>query len=189
MMENPSTISAGERSPRRPAVHAEAEPVLLALPSRPMESALASRDAGGEAFLEQLQVLATGSGPKVETALLLDLLSQSPGMDKGLVDPAELHGYPNPLAAINAYKHRLHALRCEFVNVRLSLHELETQLTQSRYRNEVLEKHVRFLDATLEEMRSSRAWKWVQKCSRWRRIVTAWCERLRQIARGSLHEK
>ena len=165
-------------SPRRLAVHAEAEPVLLALPPRRRDR---PPEAGGQAFLEQLQVLETGCGPKVETTLLMHLLSQSPDLDRSLVDPAELHGYPNPLAAINAYKHRLHALRCEFVNVRLSLHERETQLHQSRYRNEVLEKHVQFLDATLEEMRASRAWKWVEKCSRWRRIVAGWCG---QAARG-----
>ncbi|MGH7169414.1 MAG: hypothetical protein ACRELG_03950 [Gemmataceae bacterium] len=168
-------------SPRR-AVHSQDDPVLLALPPRRIEGPSGPQEPSGEALLEQLQVIETGCGPRVEAALLMELLSRSPSLEKSLVDPAEVHSYHNPLAAVNAYKHRLHALRCEFVNVRLLLHERETQLNQSRYRNEVLEKHVQFLDATLEEMRASRAWKWVEKCSRWRRIAAGWSERFCHLA-------
>jgi hypothetical protein len=170
-----------EGTTSRLAVRSEADPVLLTLPRR-IESQPGPQQDSGEAFGERLQILETGCGPRVDTALLVDLLSRSPGLEKSLVDPVEVHGYPNPLAAVNAYKHRLHALRCEFVNVRLRMHDLETQLNQSRYRNEVLEKHVRFLDATLEEMQASRAWKWVEKISRWRRIMAGWRERFYQVA-------
>ena len=181
-MEDPSTIPMAKGATSRLAVHPEAEPVLLALPPRRSPGPSRSQEVGEEVFLDQLQIIETGCGPQVESALLRDLLSRSPGLEEGLVDPAEVHSYPNPLAAVNAYKHRLHALRCEFVNVRLLLHELETQLNQSRYRNEVLEKHVRFLDGTLEAMRASRAWKWAEKCSRWRRIAAGWRDRFCQVA-------
>lgn len=100
----------------------------------------------------------------MESALLMDLLTRSPGLGQALADPLEAHNSPNPLAAVNAYKHRLHALRCEYVNLRLDLLE----------RCEVLEKHVQFLEATLEEIRTSRAWKLVERCSRFRRIVLGW---------------
>jgi len=182
MMDNPSTIPEDEGAPCRLAVHPESDPVLLALPPRRIDTKSRPPDDSGEAVLEQLQIIEMGCGPKVESALLVDLLSRSPGLEESLVDPAEVHSYANPLAGVNAYKHRLHALRCEFVNVRLLLHELETQLEQSRYRNEVLEKHVHFVDATIEEMRASRAWKWAEKCSRWRRIAAGWRERFYRAA-------
>jgi len=176
-MEKPSAIPRQDGAAFPRAVHSENDPVLLALPPRRTDGGPPAKEDAGTAFLHELQILETGCGPKVEMALLLDLLSRSPGLEQSLVDPAEVHGYPNPLAAVNAYKHRLHALRCEFANVRLQMHELETQLNQSSYRNEVLEKHVQFLDRTLEEMRASRAWKWVEKWSRWRRMLLGWRER------------
>lgn len=137
-----------------------------------------------DACLEQLEVIETGSGPQVEAAFLKDLLARSPGLGPTLADPFEVHDYHNPLASVNAYKHRLHALRCEFVNVRLRLHELETQLTQSSYHREVLEKHVQFLNATLTQMQASRAWKLAEKISRWHRLLSRWLGRLSSVARG-----
>ncbi len=154
-----------------PSVHAETDPVLLALPQRRTDGEAA---IGAETCLAKLHVIETASGPKVERDLLVDLLERSPGLEQALADPSEIHSYHNPLAGTNAYKHRLHALRCEYVNVRLRIYDLETQLDQSRYRVEVLEKHVRFLNATLEQMRASRAWKLVEKCNRWRRNVSQW---------------
>jgi hypothetical protein len=137
----------------------------------------ALHQASGELCLDQLQAIETGCGPKVETALLTELLARSPGLAPSLVDPAEVHNYHNPNAAVNAYKHRLHGLRCEYASARLRIYDLETQLDQSRYRALVLEKQVQFLDAVLEQMRASRGWKLVEKCSRWRRIVSTWLRR------------
>ncbi|MHB1422053.1 MAG: hypothetical protein ACYC3I_02420 [Gemmataceae bacterium] len=122
-------------------------------------------------------MIETGSGPSVEMDLLTRLLAGSPGLAMSLADPVEVHNYHNPNAAVNAYKHRLHGLRCEYVNARVRIHDLETQLDQSRYHREVLEKQVRFLENTLEQMRASRGWKLVERCSRWRRSTTGWFRR------------
>lgn len=149
-------------------------PVLLSLPTRRGEKQPATGEESSDPILERLHVIETGSGPRVETTLLTDLLKRHLGLDQVLTDPLEVQLYHNPLASINAYKHRLHALRCEYVNARMRIYDLETQLDQSRYRVEVLEKHVRFLDGTLEQMRASRGWQLVEKCSRWRRIVSGW---------------
>lgn len=173
-VEKPMTIPLSEGATARPSVSTETAPVLLALPQRRTDGEPAMHEAGTESCLEQLQAIETGSGPKVERDLLVELLARSPGLERGLADPSEVHNYHNPLAGVNAYKHRLHALRCEYVNVRLRIYDLETQLDQSRYRVEVLEKHIRFLDATLEQMCASRAWKLVERCSRWRRSVSRW---------------
>jgi hypothetical protein len=164
-MKNPVTIPTGEGAAAEPSLPPETDPVLLALPSR---------WTNNEPCREPLQVIETGCGPRVETALLRDLLARSPGLGQALADPTEAPNDHHPLAGINAYKHRLHALRCEYANVRLRVYDLETQLDQSCYRIEVLEKHIRFLDATLEKMRSSRGWKLVEKISRWRRRATQW---------------
>jgi hypothetical protein len=149
----------------------ENDPVLLALPPRRVECQPPRAEASGEPCLEQLYLIETGCGPKVETALLVDLLSRNLDLAETLVDPSEVHNYHNPLASVNAYKHRLHAIRCEYVSARLRIFDLEAQLDRSRSRVEVLERHVQFLDATLEQMRASRGWKLVEKCSRWRKIV------------------
>lgn len=148
----------------------ENEPVLLALPLRRGDSQAAEDGERDEPCLEQFQVIETGCGPPVETALLVELLTRSTGLGPGLADPAEVHHYHNPLAAVNAYKHRLHGLRCDYVNARLRIRDLETQLE----RLQLLEKHVRFLEDTLTEMRASRGWQLVEKCSRWRRTLSGW---------------
>ncbi len=153
---------------------AESDPVLLTLPPRRGEKQPATAGENRDPRLERLHVIETESGPTVETALLTDLLARHLGLDQVLSDPVEVQLYHNPLASVNAYKHRLHALRCEYVNARMRIYELETQLDQSRYRVKELEKHVRFLDDTLGQMRESRGWRLVQKCSRWRRIVSEW---------------
>jgi hypothetical protein len=156
------------------AFQAENNPVLLSLPPRRVEKQTAMAGVGYDASLEQLQAIETGSGPKMETALMTDLLARHLGLDQVLADPVEVHIYHNPLASVNAYKHRLHALRCEYLSARLRIDDLETQLNQSRNRVGTLEKHVQYLDDTLEQMRASRAWKLVEMCSSWRRFLSAW---------------
>jgi len=177
-LEKPATIPGNATETGQLVSPTENDPVLLALPRR-VESQTPRAEESGEPCLEQLQVIETGCGPKVETALLVDLLSRNLGLAETLADPSEVHSYHNPLASVNAYKHRLHAIRCEYVSARLHIYDLEKQLNQSRYRVEVLEKHVQFLDATLEQMRASRGWKLVEKCSRWRKIVSGWLGRRR----------
>lgn len=183
-MEKPSTAPAKEGSTLRLTAHPQPQPVLLPLPARSTESRQGKPEAGGEPCLEELQVIETGSGPQVEAVLLKELLAQSPGLRATLADPFEAHQYQGPLAGVNAYKHRLHALRCEFVNVRLRLHEMETQLTQSNYHREVLQKHVQFLDTTLAQIRSSRAWQWTEKFSRWHRRIMHCFAHVFSTARG-----
>src|SRR5262249_12079952 len=129
-------IPANETETGRLAFQAENDPVLLALPPRRGVSQTARAEESGEPCLEQLQVIETGCGPKVEAALLVDLLSRNLGLGETLADASEVHNYHSPLASVNAYKHRLHALRCEYVNARLRIYDLETQLDQSRYRVE-----------------------------------------------------
>ncbi|GEM_PF-3781510 len=90
--------------------------------------------------LEQLHLIEAGSLPRGETALLRDLLTRSPAVGNGL-------------AGVNAYKHRLHALRCENINLRRRLYDLETQLNQ---------------------MRATRGWKLLEKYRRWRQTVSGW---------------
>src|SRR5690348_14536202 len=98
-VEKPSAIPRQEGTTSRLGVHPEADPVFLALPTRRIDGRPKAQEGTGEAFLQALQVIETGCGPKIESALLMDLLSRSPGLEQGLVDPAEVHGYPNPLAA------------------------------------------------------------------------------------------
>jgi hypothetical protein len=90
--------------------------------------------------LEQLHLIGTGNIPRSETALLRDLLTRSPEGTNGLV-------------SVNAYKHRLHALRCENINLRRRIHDLETQLNQ---------------------MRATRGWKLLEKYRQGRRTVWRW---------------
>jgi hypothetical protein len=120
----------------------EADPVLLALPLRRTDDGVKDESA-----LEQLHAIETGSGPKVEMALLLELLKESPGLEQSLVDPTEVHNYHNPHASINAYKQRLHAIRCEYVDLRL---RLETELNQ---------------------VRGSRMWRLANEWNRWRQLL------------------
>lgn len=106
-----------------------------------------------EPCLEQLHLIEIGSGPRIETTLLRERLARSPGLGQELADPTEIQNYSHPLAGVNAYKHRLHALRCENIYLRVRLQELETQL---------------------EQIRASRGWKLLEKYRRWRRTVGSW---------------
>jgi|SRR5579875_431217 len=93
-----------------------------------------------EPCLEQLYLIETERGPRSETALLKEVLRRCPEWEP-------------ELAYVNAYKHRLHALRCENVNLRLRIQDLETQLNQ---------------------MRATRGWRLLEKYRRWRRMVSGW---------------
>lgn len=93
-----------------------------------------------EPCLEQLHLIETGSVPRVETAMLRELLARSP--EQGQVR-----------ANVNGYKHRLHALRCENFDLRLRIHDLETQIKQ---------------------MCATRGWKMLERLRWWRRTVSGW---------------
>jgi hypothetical protein len=135
-MENPA------RNPLQERERSEADPVLLALPLRQR-----GEETAAESCLEQLHIIETSSGPKVEMALLLELLRESPGLEQSLVDPTEVHNYHNPLASINAYKQRLHAIRCEYVDLRMRL------------------------EAELGQVRASRMWRLANELNRWRQLL------------------
>lgn len=144
-MNDPLTIAVDEAAMVRLAAPPHTDPVLLALPGRQTEC----RSPGEEA----IHLLETGSGPRIETALLREMLARDPHLAKCLADPTETPNHPHPLAGVNAYKHRLHALRCENVNLRLRVHDLETQLSR---------------------MRATRGWQLLEKYRRWRRTVFGW---------------
>ncbi len=122
-----------------------------------------------EEYLARLQVIETGWGPQSESALLRDLLTQSPQLTGG-------H------ARLNAYKHRLHALRRDYVNAHLRTLDLEDQLSQARLQIQRLEARVQHLSGTLEQMRARLVWKVVERCRRWRRIIAVWLRRARRTA-------
>lgn len=160
-MENPATNPPVD--PKKGRENREADPVLLALPRRGWDDQLAP----GETCLEQLQVIETGSGPKVETALLLESLKRSPGLEQSLVDPVEVHNYHNALADINAYKHRLHAIRCEYVELRM---RLESELVQVRMR----------LESELAQVRASTMWRLANEFHRWRKLLVQYIRSFRR---------
>jgi hypothetical protein len=165
----------------------QTDPVLLALPRR-TNSEPPAREQSGAPELDRLHLIETACGPKAEVDLLVELLTRTPGLAQSLADPNEVHNYHNPLASVNAYKHRMHALRCEYVNARLRALDLEEQLSEARARIERLQNHIQFLDATLQAMRTSRAWKAAEKCSRWSRAVARWLRRLPHAAKSKAIE-
>jgi len=155
--------AAAAKSPARP--EPESDPVFLALPWCPA-------NAESEAWLEHLHIIETDCSPKVEQSLLVDLLNRSAGFAQSLADRTEVHHYQNPLASLNAYKHRLQAIRCEYVSAHLRVEELQVQLAESRSAIQRLERHAEFLHLTIEQMQASRGWKLLEKCRRWRRIAS-----------------
>ena len=165
-----ASLGSGTSSP------IETDPIVLVLPAC-RKNIVPETPEDNAPVLEQLHAIETGSTPKVELAWLTQLLARSPGLALGLSDPHEGHNYHHPLASVNAYKHRLHALRREFVTTRLRTVELEMQLTEARARVQRLENHVQFLEQTLHHMRSSRAWQWTERCSRWRQTLLRWLGR------------
>lgn len=151
------------------------------------------------AFLKHLQLIETGSTPKAELSVLRELLNQAPQFGQVLADPTEAQHYPGPFAYINAYKHRLHALRCEFVTARFriqelseqrdQLHQQRDQLHQQRdqlqQQRDQLQQQRDELDRRLsqeimgfrlwrDELLTSRAWKMAVRCSRIRQTFLRW---------------
>jgi hypothetical protein len=124
-----------------------------------------------EECLKQLQAIETGWSPEGESALLRDLLTPSHGPTGGRADR-------------NAYKHRLHALRRDYVNAHLRTLDLEDQLSQARLRILRLEARVQHLSGTLEQMRARLVWKVEERCRRWRRMVPIWLRHLRRLGRS-----
>lgn len=139
-----------------------------------MDTQTIERKENGELCLEQLQVVETGWGPKGESALLMDLLKRSFGLVESLADPTEVQNVSSPLASLNSYKHRLHALRCEYADARVRGIELEEQLAEANLRILRLEAHVKHLDGTLEQIYASRFWKVKERCARCWRTVLRW---------------
>jgi hypothetical protein len=109
----------------------------------------------------------------------MELLKGSLGLPPNFAELTEVHIDPSPLADLNAYKHRLQALRCEYAGARLRGLELEEQLAEARLR-------ILHLDATLTQIYASRFWKvrerlhasplWKIKegCARCWRTVSRW---------------
>jgi hypothetical protein len=156
-------------------------PVLLALPQRRTNAAIETHPdpaTPDEPALASLQAIETGSSPQVESALLRELLQRSPAMLPSLVDPTEVHNYQSALAGISAYKHRLQAIRCEYMRARIRAEDLEIQLKESHYEIGCLQKHIEYLDGIIGKMRASRGWQLVEKCSRLRQSVSRLVGRL-----------
>jgi hypothetical protein len=171
-MENPVANTVSEAAAAKAPANSgpETEPIFLALP-RPSAQPENEGDAS-KGWLERLHLIETEGGPKVEQSLLVEMLNRSSGFPEYLADPAEVQNYHNPFASLNAYKHRIQAIRCEFVNAHLRAESLALQLAESRSAIQRLEQHTEYLRFTLEQMQASRAWKLLEKCSGWRRAVS-----------------
>jgi hypothetical protein len=139
-----------------------------------MDTRTREREEAGELCLEQLQAIETGWGPRVESDLLMDLLKRSLGLTESQADPTEVQHDRNPLASLNAYKHRLHALRCEYADARLRGIELDEQLAEAHLRILRLEARVKHLDTTLEHIYAARFWKVRECCARCWRTISRW---------------
>jgi hypothetical protein len=123
---------------------------------RRMDTHTVEREEDSELGREPLQAIETGWGPKVESALLMELLKGSLGLPSSFAELNEVHVDPSPLADLNAYKHRLQALRSEYAGARLRGLELEEQLAEARLR--ILD-----LDTTLAQIYASRFWKFRER--------------------------
>jgi hypothetical protein len=126
----------------------------------------------------QLHAVETGWTPAAESTLLMDLLTRSPGLSQSLSDPTEVQDDQNPLVRVNAYKHRLHALRCEYVHAHLQTLDQGAQLAESRLRIARLEERIKHLEGTLEQMQATRVWRAAVTCNRWRRTVSQYLRRI-----------
>lgn len=139
-----------------------------------MNTLTVAREEDHELALEQLHAIEGSCGPKVESALLMDLLKRSLQITSGLADPTEVHNYHNPLATLNAYKHRMQAVRCEYVAAHLRTIELEEELAEARLRILRLEARVQHLELTLQNIHASRVWQMRERCARYWRTLTRW---------------
>lgn len=128
------------------------------------------RDEEWGTCLEHLQAIATGCGPELESALLLDLLQRN---------GAEPNAAPNGDAVVHACKHRLHALRCEYADVSRRAIEAEEQLAEARLRVLRLEARVKHLDTTLQQIHASRWWRVKERCAHCWRPLSRWLGHVR----------
>ncbi len=146
-MKPPATkITTKIDSERSPEL-SDAEPVLLAMTAGNANEDHSNCDPTIKSCLGQLHIIETESGPSTEKARVLELLRYSPEVGSCLADPTEVHAYHNPLASVNAYKHRLHAIRCEYVEMRMRLED------------------------ELHRIRSSALWRLANRLHRWRDSV------------------
>jgi hypothetical protein len=137
--------------------------------------------SAGEPEVELLYLVETDCGPKTDRASLLSRLKQSQGFLAGLADRTEVQLSHHPLASLNAYKHRLQAIRCEYVSARLRAEDLEGQVKLLEGRLAEAQAALRSLEERLAEagretgfyryaldrMEESRAWQLLQY---WRRF-------------------
>jgi hypothetical protein len=161
-VENP-VRATGDQSP-------EGEPVFLALPvCRPDTD-------DGQAGSELLRLIEADYAPAVERDQIAERLRRTAGFAEELADPIELRHHPGPLAALNDYKHRLQSIRCEYVTARLRaddmearFHEAQSALKRLQERLSETQNQLVHYRGALEEIRSSRAWRVLERCGglRW----------------------
>jgi hypothetical protein len=128
----------------------------------------------GQLNSEQLQVIETGWGSEVESALLAELLQRSLRLDLNRADPTEIQNEDNPLARMNAYKHRVHSLRCAYADARLHGIELEEQLAETHLQVQRLQAQIHHLQGTLEQIYATRWWKFRERGARCWRTLLKW---------------
>lgn len=170
---------------------ARSDPVLLPLPSR--------NAADGPTGPQMLRAVATDYGPQIEQTLLAERLHASPGFVGALADPREVQHHPTPLASLHDYKHRLQSIRCEYVTARLRADDLEAQFQEAqaalkRLQERLTETHnqLEHYRGTLEEIRSSRSLRLLERCGglRWAADTLAGpLFALRQLLRGGTQNK
>jgi hypothetical protein len=117
-----------------------------------------------EGGAEPLQALETGWAAESESALLRDFLTRS-----------KKQAPRGCRARLHAYKHRLHALRCDYANARLRVLDLEEQLAHSQL--------------VIQQMRSTRAWRMRERYHCWRQTLSQWFRRLRSPGAGRTNER
>lgn len=119
---------------------------------------------------DQLQVFPMGDGPEIDSAALLEALTPLPENPP----PAA----PTAAAQLSAYKHRLQAIRSEYVHVHLRAIELDEQLAEARLQIARLENARQYLDDQLHSMRQSRAWQIAARYIHWRQAIAEWFQRI-----------
>jgi hypothetical protein len=115
--------------------------------------------------LEPIQALDTGDGPAVESALLRELMTRSADLAERFADAEEAHGDDTSLVRVNAYKQRLQALRCECADARLRALDAEEKLNAAHMHIGELERIVLVLKTELQQLRSSRAFRFAERLS------------------------
>jgi hypothetical protein len=146
----------------------------------------------GEAGSDSLYVIETDCGPRTDLASLLSRLKQSQGFLEGVADQTEVPLSHHPLASLNAYKHRLQAVRWEYVNARLQVEDLEGQVKLLECRLAEAQAGLRSLEDrlaeagretvfyryALEKMKESRAWQILRSWRRFRQAALGFWRRI-----------